>query len=39
MGHFALKGLSAQVPMYKVIDAFSPEDSLVAPAAGQRKKA
>src|SRR5215471_14981172 len=39
MGHFALKGLSAQVPMYKVIDAFSPEDSLVVPAGGQRKKA
>jgi adenylate cyclase len=39
MGHFALKGLSAQVPMYKVIDAFSPEDSLVVPVAGQRKKA
>jgi adenylate cyclase len=39
MGHFALKGLSAQVPMYKVIDAFSPEESLVVPVAGQRKKA
>jgi adenylate cyclase len=28
MGHFALKGLSTQVPMYKVIEAVSPEETV-----------
>ena len=37
MGHFALKGLSTQVPMYKVIDALSPEESVVVPAPGRKK--
>jgi adenylate cyclase len=33
MGHFALKGLSTQVPMYKVISKLSPEETLdVEPA-------
>ncbi len=27
MGHFSLKGLSTQVPMYKVIEAVSPEET------------
>ena len=40
MGHFALKGLSAQVPMYKVIGALSPEDTVdVTPAPPARKRA
>ena len=39
MGHFALKGLSTQVPMYKVIDAFAPEEiAAAAPAAQKRGK-
>ena len=28
MGYFSLKGLSTQVPMYKVIEAASPEDTV-----------
>ena len=28
MGHFALKGLSKQVPMYKVIESVSPEETV-----------
>jgi adenylate cyclase len=28
MGHFALKGLSTQVPMYKVIESVSPEETV-----------
>jgi adenylate cyclase len=28
MGHFALKGLSTQVPMYKVLSKISPEETL-----------
>ena len=37
MGHFSLKGLSGQVPMYKVIDALSPEETLgVAPGRRER---
>ena len=33
MGHFSLKGLSTQVPMYKVIEAISGEDTVgVEPA-------
>ena len=28
MGHFSLKGLSTQVPMYKVIEAISPEETV-----------
>jgi adenylate cyclase len=38
MGHFALKGLSTQVPMYKVIDAIAPEESLAERLVGQGKK-
>jgi adenylate cyclase len=42
MGHFSLKGLSTQVPMYKVISATSPEETLdaatPAPAAEARAK-
>ncbi|HKD10937.1 MAG TPA: adenylate/guanylate cyclase domain-containing protein [Thermoanaerobaculia bacterium] len=39
MGHFALKGLSTQVPMYKVIDAFAPEEiAAAAPTAQKRGK-
>ncbi|MEP6769303.1 MAG: adenylate/guanylate cyclase domain-containing protein [Acidobacteriota bacterium] len=37
MGHFSLKGLSSQVPMYKVIEAVSPEETLgVTPARRER---
>lgn len=37
MGHFALKGLSTQVPMYKVMGALSPEETVaVAPASVRR---
>ncbi|MCA1582414.1 MAG: GAF domain-containing protein [Acidobacteria bacterium] len=37
MGHFSLKGLSNQVPMYKVIEAVSPEETLgVTPARRER---
>lgn len=39
MGHFALKGLSTQVPMYKVMGTFSPEETVgVAPAPAQKQK-
>jgi adenylate cyclase len=38
MGQFALKGLSTQVPMYKVISALSPEDTVgVTPAPTARR--
>ena len=37
MGHFALKGLSTQVPMYKVIGLLSPEDT-VGVAGGERAR-
>ncbi len=39
MGQFALKGLSTQVPMYKVVAAVSPEDTVgVAAPTGARAK-
>ena len=42
MGHFSLKGLSTQVPMYKVIAATSPEETLdaatPAPAEARAKR-
>ncbi|HTD51685.1 MAG TPA: adenylate/guanylate cyclase domain-containing protein, partial [Thermoanaerobaculia bacterium] len=42
MGQFSLKGLSQQVPMYKVIGASSPEETLdaatPAPVAESRAK-
>ena len=42
MGQFSLKGLSTQVPMYKVIGAVSPDETLdavtPAPAAESRAK-
>lgn len=38
MGQFALKGLSKQVPMYKVMGSISPEESAgVGPPAGSKK--
>ena len=42
MGYFSLKGLSTQVPMYKVIEAASPEDTVgvargAAPATERRR--
>ncbi len=37
MGQFSLKGLSGQVPMYKVIAAVSPEETLgIVPGRGER---
>ncbi len=39
MGYFALKGLSTQVPMYKVMGAYSPEETVgVAPAPERKQK-
>jgi adenylate cyclase len=39
MGHYALKGLSTQVPMYKVIDAFAPQEAAdLVPAADKQRK-
>ncbi len=39
MGHFALKGLSAQVPMYKVLGALSVDETVYAArASGPSKK-
>ena len=38
MGQYSLKGLSAQVPMYKVLDEASPEETVeVAPAPGKER--
>ena len=39
MGHFALKGLSTQVPMYKVIGLLSPEDTVGVTAPPGRERA
>jgi adenylate cyclase len=39
MGHFALKGLSTQVPMYKVIGLLSPEDTVGVAAPPGRERA
>ena len=36
MGHFALKGLSTQVPMYKVLAAQSPEETMDIEPAKRR---
>jgi adenylate cyclase len=38
MGHFALKGLSTQVPMYKVIGLLSPEDTVGVSAPPGRQR-
>lgn len=39
MGHYALKGLSTQVPMYKVVDSVSPEETVgAAPVAASEGK-
>ena len=39
MGQFALKGLSTQVPMYKVIGLLSPEDTVGVAAPPGRERA
>ena len=38
MGHFALKGLSTQVPMYKVIDAFAPDETAETAPVGKHQR-
>jgi len=40
MGQFALKGLSAQVPMYKVLGSLSEDETLYAarPSAPSKKR-
>jgi adenylate cyclase len=39
MGHFALKGLSTQVPMYKVLDEASPEETIGPAKAAKGRSA
>jgi adenylate cyclase len=39
MGHFALKGLSTQVPMYQVIGLLSPEDTVGVTGPHGRERA
>lgn len=39
MGYFALKGLSTQVPMYKVVGLLSPEDTVGVGAPQARERA
>ena len=38
MGHFALKGLSTQVPMYKVIGELSPGETVAVARASARRR-
>ena len=39
LGHYALKGLSAQVPLYKVLGELSPEETLDRSGTGARSRA
>ena len=38
MGRYALKGLSKEVPMYKVLDEASPEETMNAPSPAPRTR-